>query len=164
MNHIAYLSIGSNLGDTVLNCEKSIDLLDNSDKISVSEISGFYKTEPMDFLDQNFFVNLAVKINTSLKPDELLHVLQYLQEKMGQGEKEIRFGPRIIDYDIIFYDRLILSSDHLEIPHPRMHLRKFVLQPLCDIAPDFKHPESSSPLHVLLNEISDENQECIRIK
>ncbi len=164
MEHTAYLSIGSNIGDAESNCIKSVETLRTSDYLKVISVSHYYKSEPVDFLDQGYFVNLALKLKSDLSPHDLLQTLKRIQEAMGQGTKEIRFGPRIIDLDIIFYDNLIIGTADLKIPHPRMHLRNFVLKPLCDIASDFKHPVIKLSVKEMLEQLNEENQECLQIK
>ncbi|MBU8850305.1 MAG: 2-amino-4-hydroxy-6-hydroxymethyldihydropteridine diphosphokinase [Desulfobacterales bacterium] len=138
--HIAYLSIGSNIGDKKLNLENAITLLHKPNKIAVAGVSSFYKTQPQNYTDQDWFVNAALKIKTSLPPHELLDVLKAVEKDLDKDGKLFRFGPRIIDLDIIYYDDLILKTELLEIPHPRMHKRCFVLIPICDIGAHTIHP------------------------
>ncbi len=164
MEHTVYLSIGSNIGDAELNCDTSVDMLRCADNLEVTAVSGYYKTEPVDYLDQNYFVNLAVRLKTDLSPYDLLRKLKQIQELMGQGKKEVRFGPRIIDLDIIFYNHMILDTSDLELPHPRMQNRMFVLKPLCDIAPGYQHPVFNLSVQEMLDRISSKNQECCQIK
>ena len=100
----------------------------------------FYETEPVGFKDQGWFINGAIKIETTLSPHSLLAALKDIEKKLGRCRQPVRFGPRVIDLDIIFYDKLVLNTPELEIPHPRMHQRRFVLKPICDIEPDLHHP------------------------
>ncbi len=136
----AYLSIGSNVGDKKKNLDDAISLLDRHDKIDVVAVSSFYKTQPQNYLDQDWFVNAALKIETKLKPEQLLAAIKNLEKNLDKNGKAFRFGPRIIDLDIIYYENLILKTDLLEIPHPRMHERCFVLTPICDIGAHEMHP------------------------
>ena len=138
--HIAYLSIGSNIGDKKKNLNEAAVLLNSHDKIEVLSISSFYKTEPQNFIDQDWFVNAALKIKTVLNPEDLIAVIKNLEKDLDKDGKPFRFGPRIIDIDIVYYDNLVLKTRHLEIPHPRMHERCFVLTPICDIGAHTIHP------------------------
>jgi len=136
----AYLSIGSNVGDKKKNLDDAIDLLGRHDKIDVVKVSPFYKTQPQNYLNQDWFVNAALKIETKLNPHKLLDAIKVLENRLDKNGKSFRFGPRIIDLDIIYYENLILKTDLLEIPHPRMHERCFVLTPICDIGAHEIHP------------------------
>lgn len=138
--HSVYLSIGSNKGDKKQNLEMAITLLRRHDQIVVSKVSPFYKTQPQNYTDQDWFVNAAVKIKTRLTPQELLFVLKTMEKELDKEGKPFRFGPRIIDLDIIYYDDLIFKSEYIEIPHSRMHERCFVLIPVCDIGAHVIHP------------------------
>lgn len=159
--HTVYLSIGSNMGDKKKNLEKAISYLKAHEIIHLEAISSFYKTQPQNYIDQDWFVNAALKIKTSLLPEPLLVVLKTLEKQMDKGGKPFRFGPRIIDLDIIFFDDMILKSECLEIPHPRMHERCFVLVPLCDIAATQVHPVLKLKSKELLEKI--EKQEAQKV-
>lgn len=159
--HSVYLSIGSNIGNKKENLEKAIQCLENNETIQVKKISSFYKTEPQNFTDQDWFVNGALKIETSLEPGALLTALKELECLLDKNGKPFRFGPRIIDLDIIFYDDIILKTDDLEIPHPRMHERCFVLVPQCDIGADKIHPVLNLTSKDLLKKI--EKQETQKV-
>ena len=161
--HFAIIAVGSNLGDKQANCQQGIDRLEASGHVSLVKASRFYRTSPVDFLDQDWFVNAAVKVETSLEPLELLTTLQIIQQQAGRTKGGIRFGPRVLDLDIIFYDQLVLQTPTLEIPHPRMHKRRFVLQPICDIDPDIVHPFLNIPLKSLLNQLDDDEQEVVEL-
>ena len=151
----AYLSIGSNLGDKFSNCILGADRVNELPETRVVAVSKFYKTEPVDFLDQAWFVNGALKIETGLDPFELMKSLKKIEFSLGQIEKEVRFGPRIIDLDIIFYGNRVIRTESLEIPHPRMDKRCFVLKPLCDIGKGVVHPVIGRSTEQLLNEIEN---------
>ncbi len=138
--HIVYLSIGSNIGDKKKNIANALALLGRLNKIEVVCVSSLYKTEPQNYTDQDWFVNAALKIKTLLDPQGLLAVLKAVEKELDKDGKPFRFGPRIIDLDIVYYDDLILKTKHLEIPHPRMHERCFVLIPVCDIGAHAIHP------------------------
>ena len=161
--HTAIISVGSNIGDKQDNCQKGIDRLMASGNAFLVKASRFYRTSPVDYLDQDWFVNAAVKIETLLKPLELLEVLKAVQQQCGRTKSGIRFGPRVLDLDIIFYDRLVMRSPTLEIPHPRMHKRRFVLQPICDIDPNIVHPLLNISLKSLLNQLGDNEQEVFEL-
>lgn len=135
--HIVYLALGANLGRRRENLKQALRLL--PPQVEVMAVSRLYETAPAYVLDQPVFFNIALKGHTELQPKALLTYLKQLEEQIGRA-KTIRFGPREIDIDIIFYNRLVLNKPNLQIPHPRMAERGFVLRPLADIAPDFVHP------------------------
>ena len=157
--HTAFISVGSNLGDKLDNCNMGINALDRRDTARVIDRSPFYKTEPVDYIAQDWFVNAAFKLETTLKPLQLLDELLKIQSQSGREKNPIRFGPRILDLDIIFYDDLVLESDKLIIPHPRMHKRRFVLKPICDIDPTFVHPVLNKEIQTLLNNLESGTQQ-----
>ena len=161
--HSVIISVGSNIGDKQDNCQKGIDRLMASGNAVLVKASRFYRTSPVDYLDQDWFVNAAVKIETLLEPLELLEVLKAVQQQCGRTKSGIRFGPRVLDLDIIFYDRLVMKSPTLEIPHPRMHKRRFVLQPICDIDPDIVHPLLNISVKSLLNQLGGNEQEVFEL-
>jgi 2-amino-4-hydroxy-6-hydroxymethyldihydropteridine diphosphokinase len=155
----AYIAIGSNLGDKQQNCIRGIDALARTPEIQVTGRARFYKTAPVDYMDQDWFVNSAVRIATSLPPEELLHRLKQIEQEMGRRTGGVRFGPRVLDLDIIFYDDLVLDHERLQLPHPRMHKRRFVLRPICDINPSAVHPVLNKPVEALLDAVDDPEQE-----
>ena len=161
--HSVIISVGSNLGEKKANCQQGIDRLLASDKTTLVKASRFYRTSPVDYPDQDWFVNAAVKIETHLAPLDLLSTLQTIQHQAGRAKSGIRFGPRVLDLDIIFYDQLVMNTRLLEIPHPRMHKRRFVLQPICDIDPDIVHPLLNIALKSLLNQLEDNEQEVFEL-
>jgi 2-amino-4-hydroxy-6-hydroxymethyldihydropteridine diphosphokinase len=137
MIHIIYLSLGSNLGDRLANLQNAISLLPPN--IQPLTQSSVYETEPWGYTDQPLFLNLVIKANTMLDPFDVLTFVQEIEVSMGRQET-FRFGPRLIDLDILFYDDLVLYTPKLTIPHPRLTQRAFVLVPLAEIAPDLSHP------------------------
>ncbi|MCE5194260.1 MAG: 2-amino-4-hydroxy-6-hydroxymethyldihydropteridine diphosphokinase [Nitrospiraceae bacterium] len=147
--HTVYLCIGSNIGSRKENCEKVINLIEESG-ISIKKQSQMYETEPWGFKDQPKFINMALETETNKTPDELLNILKQIEKKMGRTD-EIKWGPRIIDIDILLYDDLVKNTELLEIPHPLMHERDFVLKPLCEIAPHITHPVFKKTIKDLLN-------------
>jgi len=161
--HTAFLSVGSNMGDALAHCRFGISRMAAQPEIAVTATSPFYRTAPVDFADQDWFVNAAFRIATRLEPHALLEVAQTVQAAAGQGTKAVRFGPRILDLDLIFYDQVVLKHAELELPHPRMHERRFVLQPICDIDPQFVHPKMGCTVQDLLQNLEDVQQEVVRI-
>ena len=152
-NHTAHLSMGANMGDRKTNINKGIAFLTKI--ATICNTSPFYETQPVDFLDQEWFINIVVKIETRLDPFQLLNTLKTIEKKVGRKESSIRFRPRILDIDIIFFDKEIIHTPDLIIPHPRMHERCFVLQPLCDINPEIIHPILGRPVNSLLEDLND---------
>ncbi len=162
-SHIAYISVGSNLGNRSLNCLRGISAIEASDQCQLLLKSVFYETEPVDYRDQRWFVNAVIKIETFFDPFVLLTKLKAIESESGRNFKEVRFGPRILDLDIIFYDNRLLDTDNLVIPHPRMHLRRFVLQPLCDIAPKMIHPVLKRTMVELLETQQSDHQRIFKL-
>jgi 2-amino-4-hydroxy-6-hydroxymethyldihydropteridine diphosphokinase len=158
--HTAYVAAGSNIGNKLLNCKNGIAALTKSNKTVLKDWSKFYKTEPVHYKDQDWFVNCVVKIETPLDPFELLHELKSIERDAGRVSIPIRFGPRTLDLDIILYDDLVKNSADLIIPHPMMHKRRFVLGPICDISPETVHPVLKKNMKYLLD-ILDENEQRI---
>jgi 2-amino-4-hydroxy-6-hydroxymethyldihydropteridine diphosphokinase len=157
-SHIAFLSIGANIGDKKNHCLQGIRMLCQADAIRLMTHAPFYQTEPVDYEDQDWFVNTAIKIETTLDPYELLKKLKCIEQQVGRQPSVVRFGPRILDMDIILFDQIVLNSAQLQIPHPRMHKRRFVLQPICDIEPEVLHPVREKTVCELLSELNPENQ------
>lgn len=147
--HIVYLGIGSNIGNREENCNKAINLIKKFG-ISIKKQSQMYETEPWGLKDQSKFINMALEIETNKTPDELFNTLKQIEKTMGRAD-EIKWGPRIIDLDILLYDDLIKKTAVLEMPHPLMHERDFVLKPLSEIAPDKRHPVFNKKIKDLLN-------------
>ncbi len=156
-----YLSIGSNVGDKKQHLDKAVKLLQNHDQITVTAVSSFYQTEPQNYMDQDWFVNAAVKLETSLDPMDLLDTLKQLETDLDKEGKPFRFGPRIIDLDIIYYGGAVFKTERLEIPHPRMHERCFVLVPLCDIGADAIHPTLNMTSNELLDRIEEQETQKV---
>ena len=156
--HLAYISVGSNLGHKLENCRNGIAALMDSTDIRLIDQSPIYRTEPVDYQDQDWFVNYVVKIETDLDPLSLLNFLKSIEHAAGRVRHTIRFGPRILDLDIILYDDVVLDDSNLTIPHPRMHKRRFVLKPICDIDPDINHPVLQQTMFFLLENLGEEGQ------
>jgi len=149
--HIAYIGIGSNLGNREENCERAINLL-MKNEITVTKRSSMIETEPWGVKDQPKFINMAVETETGLKPDALLRLLKKIEVEVGRLPAS-HWSPRIIDLDILLYDDTIMKTSDLEIPHPHMSERIFVLKPLAEIAPDKIHPVLGKSIKNLLKEL-----------
>jgi 2-amino-4-hydroxy-6-hydroxymethyldihydropteridine diphosphokinase len=133
-----YLSLGSNVGDRARNLQGAIAALRKAG-VDVTRISSMFETEPVDYLDQPWFLNCAVEAETELPAVALLKALRQIEADMG-SKKLVSKGPRLIDLDILLYDDETIDTPELQVPHPRMHLRRFVLEPLAEIAPNVRHP------------------------
>lgn len=139
-----YIGIGSNLGDRVGYIQQAVQFLKDSENIEVVESSSFYETEPVGLKSEKWFVNAVLRIETDLPPQELLDTCQQIEHKLGRIRDESpdapRYQSRTIDIDLLFYDDLIIATDALQLPHPRVHERAYALVPMLEIAPDFIHP------------------------
>jgi 2-amino-4-hydroxy-6-hydroxymethyldihydropteridine diphosphokinase len=162
--HIAYISIGSNLGQKDENCRSGIAALIRSGHTRLVDQSPLYQTEPVDYLDQEWFVNCVVKNETDLDPLNLLSILKSIERAAGRVKDSIRFGPRILDMDIILFDDLVMRAPTLTVPHPRMHKRRFVLKPMCDIDPDIHHPVLKRTMESLLRDLDEQGQRIVEYK
>lgn len=137
MDHIVYLSLGTNLGNRPANLKQALSLL--SPQMTIKARSKVYETAPWGYTEQDNFLNQAVRVTTYLDPEPLLKHIKRLEVAMGRKD-EFRYGPRLIDIDILFYDDLVIETPLLALPHPHLHERGFVLLPMMDIAPDLVHP------------------------
>jgi 2-amino-4-hydroxy-6-hydroxymethyldihydropteridine diphosphokinase len=151
-----YLSLGSNIGDREKNLRMAIASLADA-KVRVTRVSSFYETEPVDLRDQPWFLNCAVEGATEIPALELLRALRQIEMRMG-SKKPVRKGPRLIDMDILLYADETIDALELQVPHPRMLQRKFVLVPLAEIAPNLRHPSWHGTASELLAEISDRSE------
>jgi 2-amino-4-hydroxy-6-hydroxymethyldihydropteridine diphosphokinase len=145
---IIYLSLGSNVGDREANLRAAIGALEGAG-VRVRQVSSLYETEPVDFLEQPWFLNCVVEGETRLKALELLRALREIEARMGSN-KLIAKGPRLIDMDILLYGEETIDTPELQVPHPRMTKRRFVLAPLAEIAPELQHPSWSKTARDLL--------------
>ena len=136
----AYLCLGSNMGNRKINLKKALKLLESNPSIGIESISSLYETEPMYIKDQKSFYNIVVKtsIEKNMGPFELLGTIKAIEYSLGRKNVEVRYGPRPVDIDILYFGDEIIESEILEIPHPKIGERKFVLLPLSEIAPDIK--------------------------
>ena len=137
--HIAYLSLGSNIGNREDNLRRAIKLIAKDESTRVSEVSSLYSTAPVGYEDQPDFLNAVAVVETVLSPRKLLSLCAKIEDILGR-KRTIRWGPRVIDIDILLYDNINMQDNDLIIPHPRMMERAFVLVPLADIAPDLVLP------------------------
>jgi 2-amino-4-hydroxy-6-hydroxymethyldihydropteridine diphosphokinase len=137
MHKVVYLSLGSNLGDRAVNLNDALCRLEGLGQLVA--VSSFYETEPVDLADQPWFLNCAVKLDTEKMPKQLLGAILGLEREMGRqrGKKK---GPRIIDIDILLFGSSIIEAPGLTVPHPALHQRRFVLEPLAEIASEARHP------------------------
>ncbi|HEY7751032.1 MAG TPA: 2-amino-4-hydroxy-6-hydroxymethyldihydropteridine diphosphokinase [Ignavibacteriaceae bacterium] len=134
------MGLGSNVGDKAGNLDKAIQLIKNSDVCEVHSVSSFYESKPFGILNQDDFINAVIKIKTAYQPEELYHKLKSIESEIGR-KKTIKWGPRIIDLDILFFNDLIYENPLIKIPHKGIMDRDFVLVPMNEIDPDFIHPE-----------------------
>jgi 2-amino-4-hydroxy-6-hydroxymethyldihydropteridine diphosphokinase len=150
--HLAYLSLGSNVGDRKANLREAIGRLATVGRFV--SLSSFYETEPVEFTDQPWFLNCAVGLETELTPEQLMARLLQIEQEMGR-ERVQKKGPRKIDIDILLFDDLILNSPAIIIPHPAMHERRFVLEPLAEIAAEVRLPALRKTVRELLKKLPE---------
>jgi 2-amino-4-hydroxy-6-hydroxymethyldihydropteridine diphosphokinase len=161
MNHKApiekvYVSLGSNVGDREENLRVAIAALPGAG-VPVKRVSSIYQTEPVDLLEQPWFLNCVVEAKPSVPAAELLRALREIERRMG-SKKLVARGPRLIDIDILLYGQQTIELPELQVPHPRMHLRRFVLAPLAELAPDLQHPSWSGTAAQLLATLDDKSE------
>ncbi len=147
-----YAGLGSNLGNKRENILSAIDRIDAYEGFCVKEKSGFYDTAPVGGPLQPDYVNCVIGLETEIEPQALLKEFKKIETALGR-ETGVRWGPRVIDLDILLYGDTIVTDHNLKIPHERMHERVFVLEPLCEISPDIKHPVSGISISELLEKL-----------
>ncbi len=152
---IAYIGIGSNVGDRAANCQKAVELLAEAGKIV--GVSSLYCTEPIGYRDQDDFINAVAAVETDRSPGDLLALCRTIEDRLGR-KRPIRWGPRTADLDLLLYGDLVLNLPDLAIPHPRMAERRFVLAPLAEIAPDAVHPLMNRTAAQILGELKDRHR------
>jgi 2-amino-4-hydroxy-6-hydroxymethyldihydropteridine diphosphokinase len=154
--HQVFLSLGSNLGNRLENLNKGVDLLGTGTG-TVMAVSPVYETEPWGCMHEDNFLNLAVLMKTRLRPHDLLAAVNETERLCGRDPSQGHNAPRKLDIDILFYDARIINTQKLIIPHPFLHLRRFVLVPLAELAPGFIHPVLKIPVSQLLAGCSDDS-------
>lgn len=155
MRHTAYIGIGSNIGDKVQQCEKAIAEILKFDHHKLLAKSSFFKTNPIGYTSQDWFVNGVIKIETDLDPLDLLQALKAIESLLGRTET-FHWGPREIDLDILLFDDKEIEMEELRIPHPLLHARQFVLIPLAEIDRGLIHPVLKKTVGKLLEDIKED--------
>ncbi len=150
MEHIVYLALGTNLGDRAENLRRAREAL--PPQVQLLAASSVYETPPWGYLDQPAFYNQVILVKTQLEPEELLVYLKRVESNLGR-QATFRYGPRLIDLDILFYDDLIIDRPGLTIPHPQLAQRPFVLVPLAELQPELQHPVLGKSIRQLLADI-----------
>lgn len=155
-----YISLGSNVGDREQQIASAIQAL-GARGIRIVRQSSIYSTEPVDVATQSWFLNCVLEVETDLMPRQLLRVFQEIENELGR-KHTVRRGPRVIDLDILLYGTSVIRTTDLEVPHPRMTQRRFVLVPLAEIAPALRHPVANKNVEELLAETEDRSvvQRC----
>ena len=150
--HKAYLSLGSNMGDKRYYLDEAINRIGEDSLTRVEKVASFIETEPYGNVEQDNFLNTAVEISTLRNPQELLQLTSDIENQLGRV-RTVHWGPRTLDIDIILYEDVVINIDGLIIPHKEMHLREFVLRPLCEIAPTVEHPIIKKNAYELLDTV-----------
>lgn len=163
MYKTAYIGIGSNLGNKLKNCLQAIDIISKIDGCRLAGQSRFYRTEPVAVEGQEWYINGAVSLEADISARNLLERLQHIEVDMGRPEHR-KWDPRIIDLDLLLFGSDIIEEENLAVPHPLMHLRRFVLIPMTQLAPDLVHPVLGKTMIELLDEIHEGGQSVIPIE
>lgn len=159
--HTAYLGLGSNLGDKKAYLDNAVKTLDETNGCHVEKVSSYHITEPYGGVEQDDFLNACLILKTLFTPDELLDKLHEI-EQTAHRERIVHWGPRTLDLDILMYDNVVMETDDLIIPHAEMHLRSFVLNPLCEIAPNKRHPVLKKTVAQLTDSLPNEQNSTIK--
>ncbi|MFH1955215.1 MAG: 2-amino-4-hydroxy-6-hydroxymethyldihydropteridine diphosphokinase [Pseudomonadota bacterium] len=159
----AYIGMGSNLGDKLMNCRKAIGLIDNIDCCKVKTQSRFYRTEPVGVVSQDWYVNGVIRIETGLSAHELLKFLLSVETEMGRVRRR-KWEARVIDLDILLYGNRVMREKNLTVPHPLMHERRFVLIPMVELDSDLVHPVLGRTMAELLDSLLEEGQGIIPLR
>ena len=157
MGTTAFIGIGSNLGDKHANCLKSIDMVDDVPGCRVTAQSGFFRTDPVGVEGHDWYVNGVIALEAEIPVYQLLGSLLAIEADLGRERKK-KWDPRIIDLDILLFGQDVTDEHDLIVPHPYMHLRKFVLVPMTQLVPDLIHPVLGKTMTELLNSLSEEDQ------
>ncbi|MFA6413093.1 MAG: 2-amino-4-hydroxy-6-hydroxymethyldihydropteridine diphosphokinase [Syntrophales bacterium] len=152
---IAYIGVGSNLEEPLRQCQLALQKLDAVNGTRILRTSSFYRTEPVGVTEQDPFINTVAEIRTELSARTLLGALKAIEQEMGRRES-LRWGPRVIDLDILLYGQDIVQEEDLVIPHPEFHKRRFVLAPLCEISSYVIHPAFGITMQGLLTRLGDD--------
>lgn len=158
LSHIAYVGIGSNVGDKIKNCTDAIQAIHEHPACQVLRASSFYETEPLTLKGsgpQGWYVNGVIQVKTRLNVVNFLQMILDLELKMGRVRPAEKWAPRVIDLDLLFFDDEIIKMKPLKVPHPELHRRRFVLEPLAEIDPDFIHPIKGISVRELLSKLID---------
>lgn len=161
MRHTAYIGLGSNMGDRKQNLFHALKCM-KQQGIVVEALSSVYETEPQGLADQSWFFNMAARIGTTESPGELLKTLQAVEKQMGRV-RSVRWGPRIIDIDILLYDNQTVREPDLEIPHPRLTDRAFVLIPLLEMGRDLALPDGTFLREYLTNKVKKQKVRLVAV-
>jgi len=156
----AYIGIGSNIGDPLKNCTRAAEAVAAIPGILGGSCSEWFLTRPVGVEGQDWYINGALEVKTEISPRRLLDRLLQIEEKMGRVRIE-RWGPRVIDLDLLLFGDEIIQEQGLLVPHPLMHLRRFVLVPLAALAPGFRHPVLGKNMAELLHELPEDGQDVI---
>lgn len=159
--HLAYIGLGANLGDPAAQLRQALARLSRVPGVKILRVSAFYLTPPVGVLDQPWFINAAVKVATSLEPVALLETLLQIEADLGRIRTS-RWGPRLVDLDLLLYNRLIMTTPKLTLPHPEMHRRAFVLIPLAEIAPQAFHPGLGQTVSRLLATLPEADKAVVK--
>ncbi len=154
---ISFVGIGSNVGNPAARCREAKGHIAAIDGCNILRSSSFYRTEPVGFQGQEWFVNAVLEIRTGLTAKVLMHELLVIEERMGR-ERTVKWGPRIIDLDILLYGQEVIQGDDLIVPHPELHKRRFVLGPLNELSPCVIHPVFGVSMAGLMDRLEDRSR------